>query len=312
MARNPKKYAAYRKVCRVIGQPVDEFTDRIRAIIGEQAMTSAQVEAFNPKTNRSYTVTVAAAGCDRGDDGEFLLALSETRAAAPADGDPNAASAAAAGGGGKGGAKPSDKGRAPVRKILFKGRVQLPAPRSAPDTAAASAKGGRGGRDGGTSGNGGGGRRRRDAPGLSSIAGVCMLCAVAAAGGIAFYSSYMSQTADHGTITIIRAEIFDLGETRHGRFLDLELFASHTSCVIVTVEGKKSPFPVYEEGDSGCNDRTGLDPPPEAEAYETSTGVHVTMNDYRNLEGDDRELIIIKVETDTASIIQPVRVLGVR
>ena len=287
MARNPKKYTAYRKVCRVIGQPVDEFTERIRAIIGEQAMASAQVEAFNPKTNRSYTVTVAAAGCDRGADGEFLLALTESRVE---NSDGNSGSGGSAPDGGKGGRAPSSGGgQAPVRKVLFKGRVQLPPPRSAPGA-----------------GEGGRPPRRRGTPGLSSIAGTCMLCAVAAAGGLAFYSSFMSNATDQGTIEIIRAEVIDIDESNGGRLIDLELYTSHTSCV--RAYDDRAQWLLYEEGDA-CN--TWRTPPPEVVSYETATGVHIIMDDLQR-PADDREWMMLEIHTDTASIIHPVRIMGLR
>ena len=308
MARNSKKHTAYRKVCRLIGQPVDEFTERIRALIGEQALASAQVEAFNPKTNRSYTVTVAAAGCDRGADGELLLQLSESRLD---NGGGGKGASAPAPEGGKGAAPSQGTARGtPVRKVLFKGRVQLPLPQSAPGGAASTkgAGGASGGGGGGGTGNGGhsAGRRSRGAPGLSSIAGVCMLCAVAAAGGLTFYASYMSQTADHGTINVIRAEVLDIDDSNGGRLIDLEIFASHTSCA--RAYDGNAQWLLYEEGDA-CN--TWRSVPPEVVSYETSTGVHIVMDDYQR-PADDREWLMIEIHTDTASIIHPVRVQGVR
>lgn len=297
MARSRKKHAAYRKICGIIGQPVAEFTDHIRKLMGENADSTARVVTFNPKTNQSYVVTVAAAAGGWGDraggNEEYLLTLTENHGYVHGAGGSAAAAAAAA---------TADGGQAAKgkKRTLFKGRVQLsptasrPAPRG-------------GGGNGGRPSAGGPRRSPRTLPGLSSIAGVCMLCAVASAGGIAFYASYMSQTADHGTINIIRAEVIDLDESMGGRLVDVELFASHTSCVMMYDRSLHTVL--YEEGD-GCRD-TWRDPPPEADSYTTSTGVHVSLDDYR-MQADDRKWMMLEIQTDTASIVHPVKVEGVR
>lgn len=303
MGRSRKKHTAYRKVCGIIGQPVAEFTDHIRQLMGENADTTARVITFNPKTNQSHIVTVAAAAADGGDRAgggeEYLLTLTENRGYVHGGAEGSAAAAAAAAGTPDGGQAAKGK-----KRTLFKGRVQLSPSQSAP----------RGGGGGGGRGRGrrpSAGRPRRQArtsPGLSSIAGVCMLCAVAAAGGIAFYASYMSQTADHGTINVIRAEVIDLDESHGGRLVDVELFASHTSCVMMYDSILHTVL--YEEG-GGCDDDTWRDPPPEADSYTTSTGVHVTLDDYR-MQADDRKWMMLEIHTDTASIVHPVKVEGVR
>ena len=314
MARSRKKHMAYRKVCAIIGQPMAEFADHLRKLVGEEADSTAHVVTYDPNTHKSYVVTVAAhvdtgrGGAGGGGSGagneEFLLTLAENREYVHDGG---------AGGGGDGGAtktgaaKPT--GAAKGRRTLFKGRVQLPPP-SAGRQPAASPRGTAGNRQGQKQKRRAAGRPSipRTIPGLSSIAGVCMLCAVASAGGLAFYGSYMSQTADHGTIEVIRAEVIDVDETHGGRFIDLELFASHTSCVqmydrnILTV--------LHEEGDDGCRD-TWRDPPPEATSYDTSTGVHVVVDDLRT-GADDREWLMLEIQTDAASIVHPVRVSGSR
>ena len=138
-----------------------------------------------------------------------------------------------------------------------------------------------------------------------------MLCAVAAAGGIAFYASYMSQTADHGTIEVIRAEIIDIDETSGGRFLDLELFATHTSCARLLSDALGiggGGMVLYEEGD-GCDRHTGAGQHPGVEAYATSTGVHVILSDHQR-HGDDKEWAALEIVTDTASIVHMVRIAG--
>ena len=309
MARSRKKYTAYRKVCAIIGQPAAEFADHLRKLVGEEADSTAQVVTYNPNTRESYVVTVAAhaetgwggAGGGGGGAGneEFLLTLAENREYVP-DGGTGTGGTGGGGGAAKtGAAKPTG---AKGRRTLFKGRVQLP-PTSAGRQPAASSRGTAGNNKSDRQGQ----KQKRRAAGLSSIAGVCMLCAVASAGGLAFYGSYMSQTADHGTIEVIRAEVLDVEETHGGRFIDLELFASHTSCVqmydrnILTV--------LHEEGD-GCRD-TWRDPPPEATSYDTSTGVHVVVDDLRT-GADDREWLMLEIQTDAASIVHPVRVVGSR
>ena len=297
MARSRKKHMAYRRVCGIIGQPVAEFADHIRQLMGENAGSAARVVTFNPKTNQSYVVTVAAAAAGWGDRGgrdeEYVLTLAENRGYVHAGSSGEAASGA----GGQAAKPPAAKGK----RTLFKGRVQL-----SPSSQPAPRRGG----GAGTQGNGRHGpkpRRSQTVPGLSSIAGVCMLCAVAAAGGIAFYSSYMSQAADQGTIEVIRAEALDLDESQQGRLLDLELFASQTSCVYIRWDGM--PYVTLHEDGDACNERIGRNPPPEAASYTTSTGVHVTLDDYQ-MNADDREWLMIEIYTDSASVIHPVRVKG--
>ena len=311
MAGSPKKYKAYSKVCDIIGQPAAEFADRIRQAVGERAETAARLVMYDPEKDRSYTVIVAAAGCDRAVDEEFLITLTEGAAAA---GRPRAERQRDAAGSGPSASK----------RTLFKGRVQL-----SPNSQARAARGGRGEparrprrQSGGQAGrqpsssssSPAPGRPKSGLPGLSSIAGVCMLCAVAAAGGIAFYASYMSQTADHGTIEVIRAEIIDIDESRGGRFLDLELFATHTSCarLFSDVLGitRGGGLVLYEEGD-GCDRHTGAGQYPGVEAYATSTGVHIVLSDFQRA-GDDKEWATLEIVTDTASIAHTVRIAGAR
>lgn len=301
MARSRKKHMAYRRVCGIIGQPVAEFADHIRQLMGENAGSTARVVTFNPKTNQSYVVTVAAAASGWGDRGggrdeEFVLTLAENRGYVHA-----AASDSAGSGAGARAAKPQEAPKG--KRTLFKGRVQLSPSPSQP----APRRGGAGTPDGDEGRRESRPRRSRTIPGLSSIAGVCMLCAVAAAGGIAFYSSYMSQAADQGTIDVIRAEVLDLDETQRGRLLDMELFASQTSCVYLRGDGIPH-ITLHEDGDA-CNERFGRNPPPEAVSYTTATGVHVTLDDFQ-MGADDREWLMIEVYTDSASIIHPVRVKG--
>lgn len=307
MPHSPKKHAAYRKVCDAIGVPMAEFADHLRQVLGEKATSCARVVLYNPARDVSYVVTVAAAACDRRGDEEFVLAVSESggRAAPP----------------GEAGAPPTPSPAG--KKMLFKGRVQLtPSPTARRlHPSGASARAPSGGRIGaGGSAIGAGGRRGRSgrpeprAPrtaGLSSIAGVCMLCAVAAAGGIAFYASYMSQVADHGTIEVIRAEIIDIEETAGGRLLDLELFASHTSCVRLFSDalGMWRGLVLYEEGD-GCDRHIGAGQQhPGVETYATSTGVHIVLSDFPR-EADDREWAALEIVTDTASIVHMARIAG--
>lgn len=297
---------AYRRVCEIIGQPVAEFADHIRQLMGENAGSTARVVTFNPNTNESHVVTVVAATARWGDragrDEEFVLTLAENHGYVHGAGGSPAAAAE-----GTQPAKP--QGASKGRRTLFKGRVQL-----SPSAARPSPRGG-----GGTSARQG---RRRPSPprrqagarpGLSSIAGVCMLCAVAAAGGIAFYTSYMSHAAEQGTINVIRAEIIEIGDTGLGRLLDLELYASHTNCVAVDGIGHDRPMAVHEDGD-GCDELTGrrnLDQSPSAVSYGTDTGVHVILEDYQ-IPSTGSEWTMIEIRTDTASIIHPVRVTGDR
>ena len=322
MARSTKKYAAYRKVCEIIGQPVADFADHLRKIVGEKAESTAHVVTYDPSTDKSYVVTVAAAGCDRPGDEEFILTLAEggsggTASARSSQGDGVAAASATAA---------AAAATATTKRTLFKGRVQLPPP---PLHSRAQAIVGRnaGGMGAGGRSDGRGGNRleygertaaRRQppvsnhrqsgtSPGLSSIAGVCMLCAVAAAGGIAFYTSYMSQTAEQGTIEVIRADIVQIGETGKGRILDLEMYASHTSCVTMFGSGLDYRS-IYEEG-PGCDKLTRKGPLPEATSYGTDTGVHITVDDLQILT-TDTEWVMLEISTDTASIIHPVRVTG--
>ena len=307
MARSRKKHTAYRKVCEIIGQPAAVFADHIRQLMGENGDNGARIVTYNKSKNISHVVTVAATATGAGDrrhDEEFVLTLAENRGYVHGAGGGEGASGGQA-------AKPQE-GAAKGRRTIFKGRVQL-----SPSPQPSSPRGGRGGGGGGvapsTRRGGGGGRapaaRRqpRTIPGLSSIAGVCMLCAVAAAGGVAFHASYMSQSADHGTINVIRAEVLDLDETVNGRLLDLELFASQTSCVYI--RGDRMPHVTLHEDGDACNERFGRNPPPEATSYTTSTGVHVTLEDFQ-MGADDREWLMIEIYTDTASIIHPVRVKG--
>ena len=274
-------------------------------------------------TDKSYVVTVAAAGCDRACDEEFILTLAEGAARGGAGGTGTSAAASSTAG----------------KRTLFKGRVQLsPHSKARPDVGSArlrDAMGDSGGRGaghrrgnggmagaagaaagGGGGGGSGGGPRRSSAttPGLSSIAGVCMLCAVAAAGGLAFYMSYMSQVSEQGTIDVIRAEIVQIGEAGFGRIFDLELYASHTSCVWIDnigIGGSGAKKIVLHEDGDGCNAHARSDPVPEAVSYGTSTGVHIILDDYQ-LRSNGNEWVMVEIYTATASIIHPVRVTGAR
>ena len=306
---------AYRRVCAIIGQPVAEFADHIRQLMGENAGSTARVVTFNPNTNESHVVTVVAATSAWGDragrDEEFVLTLAENRGYVHGGGGASGAAAE-----GTQAAKP--QGASKGRRTLFKGRVQLsPSPSSARQSSRGG--GGGGGRGRGAPARQGKrqarGQRRpaRTVPGLSSIAGVCMLCAVAAAGGISFYASYMSQTAEQGTIEVLRAEIIEIGDTGLGRLLDLELYASHTNCVAVDGIGLTNVIAIHEYGD-GCNELTGrwnIDPPANAVSYATDTGVHVILEGHQ-IPSTDNEWTMIEIDTDTASIIHPVRVTGAR
>ena len=299
---NPQKHRNYQKVCSVIGQPALEFADRIRQVVGFNAGADAHLVAYNKHTNMSYQISVTAAVAG-GSGGEYLMTLAEEHGGSAADGAP-------ANG-----------------KLIFKGRVQMP-----PAAAARGSGRRRPGEDAAGGGNSGSGSessrgrrqrrssRRREA-GLSNIAGVCMLCAVASIGGATFYGSYMSQVSDAGTIIVHSAEIYDMKEGVGGTFLSMDILATHTSCVLLQSKFTESlsrhsadgAYVLYNEGDACDGRATHLIAPSGVQAAHTSTGVRLTLSPMAVGAGlPDREWFTLEILADDASIIHPVRVTDMR